>query len=396
MLLSGAFAGSEWLAVVGSLAVQWSLADGDAAHASVSVRITEHGVSSPGEVQLARATLSADALFWSCGEECATLHPHARHTLRVALHDAGGSELTAAAVLFRAGPHGLAGDPAGGWTASSTGGASVIAAAIDRDLRPALAEGETLAQTTLHALSPQTMSWQLANGSRLHDSVLDRGYLNQPDRRSIYVAYDLSDFHAAGFFELTGRLGFGKYGYLGQWCHGTAHAMTAAWKPVSPQVVSTTSADRVLIVGTGSAGIVELKGGAVIARWGTGVREAAATGANTWRGRADGAPLVYSNLYHGETYDATQEAGGAPMTELQPWNTTEQPMGPLAPHAFPTIRPSYAPVGAVKAWVPPPKALTGGPLSVVFDFGNNYAATCELTIEGDTSALTRIFNFERK
>ena len=62
-------------------------------------------------------------------------------------------------------------------------------------------------------------------------------------------------------------------------------------------------------------------------------------------------------------------------------------MGPLAPHAFPTIRPSEAVVEVVKAWVPPANASTGGPLSIVFDFGNNYAASCELTIEGDTSTL---------
>ena len=42
---------------------------------------------------------------------------------------------------------------------------------------------------------------------------------------------------------------------------------------------------------------------------------------------------------------------------------------------------------AVKAWVPPANASTGGPLSVVFDFGDNFAGACELTIEGDTSAL---------
>jgi hypothetical protein len=232
------------------------------------------------------------------------------------------------------------------------------------------------------------MSWLLANGTRLHDSVLDPGYSNQPDMRSIYVAYDLSDFHSAGSFEITGRLGFGKYGYLGQWCHsGTAHAMTAACKPVTAQVVSTTSTGRVLIVGTGSAGISELRDGAIVARWGGAEMQAAAGANNTWRGRADGAPLVYSHLYHGEIYDATQEAVGVPMTELQLWNTTQEPMGLLTPHAFPTIRPSEAAVDAVKAWVPSANASTGGPLSVVFDFGNNYAGAAELTIEGDTSSL---------
>ena len=385
MILSGALADSERLGVVGPITIQWSLAGGSAAHAdSVSVRLTEHG-SALEEVELVHMTLlAADARSWSCGEEaCATLRPHARHTLRVALHDAEGGEIAAAAVHFHAGPHGVAGDPAGGWTASWTGGASAIAATID--LRPALTQGETLTQTTLHASSPQTMSWQLANGTRLHDSVIDPGYSNQPDMRSIYVSYDLSDFHSStGSFEITGRIGFGKYGYLGQWCRGTAHAMTAACKPVSAQVVSTTSTGRVLIIGTGSAGIVELKDGAVIARWGA---EAEAARANMWRGRADGAPLMYSNLYHGEIYDATQEAAHAPFAELQPYNTTLEPMGPLAPHAFPTIRPSEAVVDAVKAWVPPANASTGGLLSVVFDFGNNYAGACELTIEGDTSAV---------
>jgi hypothetical protein len=390
MLLSGALAGSERLSVVGPIAVQWSLAGGGAttAHASTSVRLVEHGASAPEGVELAHATLlPADARSWSCGEDgaCATLRPHARHTLRVVLHDAEGGELAAAAVHFYAGPHGVAGDPAGGWTASWTGGASALAATID--LRPALTEGETVARTTLHASSPQTMSWQLANGTRLHDSVLDPGYSNQPDMRSIYVSYDLTDFHSStgSSFEISGRIGFGKYGYLGQWCSGTAHAMTAACKPVSAQVVSTTSTGRVLIVGTGSPGIVELKDGAIIARWNDAEMQAA--GANTWRGRADGAPLMYAHLYHGEVYDATQEAAGAPLIELQPYNTTLEPMGPLAPHAFPTIRPSEAAVEAVKAWVPPPNASTGGPLSVVFDFGNNFAGACELTIEGDTLAL---------
>ena len=149
--------------------------------------------------------------------------------------------------------------------------------------------------------------------------------------------------------------------------------------------MSTTSTGRVLIVGTGSVGIVELKDGAIAARW-AGEAEGTA-GANMWRGRADGAPLIASHLYHGEIYDATQETAGAPMTELQPWNTEQEPMGPLAPHAFPTIRPSEAAVDAVKVWVPPARASTGGPLSVVLDFGNNYAGACEITIEGDTSAL---------
>ena len=167
MLLSGSLAGSELLGVVGPIAVQWSLAGakldephehgrGGTArrHASVCVRLIELGASSPtGEVELAQATLDADARSWSCGEGCATLRPHARHTLRVALRDAEGRELTAAAVHFHAGPYGLAGDPAGGWTASWTGGASTVAAAID--LRPALAAGEALAQTTLHASSAQ-------------------------------------------------------------------------------------------------------------------------------------------------------------------------------------------------------------------------------------------------
>eukprot|EP01050_Picozoa_sp_SAG11_P009964 SAG11_NODE_975_length_6331_cov_4.407895_2_plen_1251_part_00 len=392
MLVSGALAGSERLGVVGPVAVQWSLAGGAAVHVSVSVRLSQtdrsHG-SALEEVELAHAMLlPADARSWSCDEQaCAMLRPHARHTLRVALHGAEGGELAAAACTFHAGPHGVAGDPAGGWTATWTGGASAIAAMID--LRPALTEGETLVQTTLHASSPQTMSWQLANGTRLHDSVLDPGYSNQPDMRSIYVAYDLSDFHSAGSVAITGHLGFGKYGYLGQWCNGAAHAMTASCKPVTAQVVSTTSTGRTLVVGTGAPGISELKGGAVIARWtGAATGAAASMAANTWRGRADGAPLMYSHLYHGEVYDATQETAGAPLVELQPWNTTMNPMGPLAPHAFPTIRPSEAAVDAVKAWVPPANASTGGPLSVVFDFGNNYAGSCELTVEGDTSALS--------
>jgi len=63
-------------------------------------------------------------------------------------------------------------------------------------------------------------------------------------------------------------------------------------------------------------------------------------------------------------------------------------VGLLSPHDMPSIRPSEAAVPAVAAWVPPADQVKGGEFSVVFDFGQNYAGACELTLEGPTATLT--------
>ena len=147
---------------------------------------------------------------------------------------------------------------------------------------------------------------------------------------------------------MEGTLGFGKYGYLGQWCKGagfdsksrTAHlGASAECKPVTAQIVSTTSRGRVLVAGTGLEGITELKEGATIPLTGH-VLGGTAVADSGWTGRASGGPNLYSHLYHGEVYDATQEgAGGAGrFVPLAPWPVASHPMGPLSPHAFPTIR----------------------------------------------------------
>ena len=113
------------------------------------------------------------------------------------------------------------------------------------------------------------------------------------------------------------------------------------------------------------------------------------------------APVVYTHLFHGEIYDATQEsddgaahtAGGADVAALQPfqpltpWDTARYPIGPLTPHTFPSIRPSEAPVMPVAGWVPPPNPSAGGAFSVVIDFGQNYAGACELQVDGDIAPL---------
>jgi hypothetical protein len=139
----------------------------------------------------------------------------------------------------------------------------------------------------------------------------------------------------------------GKYGYLDQWCEcGSAKqgpgvcGLSADCRPVTAQVVATTTLGRVLIAGMGSDEVHEVRDGMIAARY--------SNGSNAWGGRADGAPLLYSHLYHGEVYDATQETGGAAYTALTPWT---KPMGPLSPHSFPAVRPSEPIVQATAAWV---------------------------------------------
>ena len=76
-------------------------------------------------------------------------------------------------------------------------------------------KGEALVGASLYASAPGTMAWSLANGTRLADSVLDPGYSTQADLRSVYVAYDLTDYilkNSSTVLEVQGTLGFGKYG----------------------------------------------------------------------------------------------------------------------------------------------------------------------------------------
>ena len=228
------------------------------------------------------------------------------------------------------------------------------------------------------------------------------------DLRAIYVAYDLSGLlsgPAATAVEVAGSLGFGKYGYLGQWCKGagfdaktrTAYlAQSPECKPFTAQIVGTTTTGRVLVGGTGLDGIVELRGGRIVGRFAN--TSAGAGAANVWTGSADGGPVAYTHLYHGVVYDATREGAGAGgFQPLAPWDPTTHPMGPLSPHAFPTMRPSEAAVDVVAAWVPPSttcccsgapcpgckKCIPTPPASttpdVVFDFG----AFCDGVVEVD-------------
>lgn len=276
------------------------------------------------------------------------------------------------------------GDPASGWTANFTGGANAVRASVD--LRTALHVGETVTSTILYASTPGTMSWTV-NGTRLHDSVLDPGYSNQVDLRTIYMAYDMGQVgRSDGPIVVEGRLGFGKFGYLDQWCKcgsgsfghmGNGEcAVGTKCRPLSAQIVVTTSTGRILSSGTGSSDIYELHQGRIVTSY---------ISLASWVGRSDGAPLVYSHLYHGEIYDATAETGGPPFVPLEPWDGIE--MGPLSPHSFPSIRPSEEAVPAVAAWIPQPNASSGGAFSVVLDFGSNFAGACELQLEGPTAGL---------
>jgi hypothetical protein len=281
--------------VVGPLRVQWALAAGTAeantsgppsdmheTHTSTTVTVEAADGSS-----LAAATLSPSAREWVWDR--AQLEPHAQYTLHV------GS----VQVRFRAGPYGKAGVPGSGWVGNWTGGANAIRGVVN--LQPALRSNEWVSSAVLYAASPATMSWD-ANGARLHDSVLDPGYSTQSDLRVLYMAYDLTpSFGNGSTVQVDGRLGFGKFGYLDQWCDCGSLSMgpgvcglSAECRPLTAQVVVTTTSGRVLACGTGVGDTVfELAHGAVTARF---------EGGNVWTGRADGAPFVYTHLYHGETY----------------------------------------------------------------------------------------------
>ena len=420
----GASGASMRLGVVGPITVEWVLAQQPGSEGvpacAHSVMITVTDITS--STLLSVETVPEHRRSWS-GSNLPALTPHHAFNLTVALVDADAKEQSAQTVSFRAGPTGVAseGNALGGWPAAWMGGARTVRGTAN--FSAALTDGETLSSATLYASTPGTMAWTLENGTRLHDSVLDPGYSNQPDLRSIYVAYDLTPFASGPGNDNTvaviGSLGFGKYGYLGQWCKGGAFdsksstaylGSSAECKPVTAQIVGVTSSGRVLIGGTGTTDLLELDpsdGHTVVARWSD--PEAEMRTANEWTGSASGGPLIFSHLYHGEIYDATAElastsASGA-FVALAPWNVSAHPLGPLSPHAFPTMRPSEAPVPAVDAWAPAASTCccSGQPCpgctscitspnistspSIIFDFGLNYAGSCELRISGRTAAL---------
>jgi len=177
---------------------------------------------------------------------------------------------------------------------------------------------------------------------------------------------------------LEGRLGMGKYGYLGQWCVG-AGAINATCKPSIAQVVLTTTTARTIVIGTGMAGPAELLfsssfaapdalteplvapivlSGRTRATHSQGTRSTGPAPSNEWQSRSNGAPLVYSHLFHGETYDATletydgSELPGGGWGAVTLWDTGAYPMGELTPHDFPAVRISEAAVPVADAWVP--------------------------------------------
>lgn len=127
-------------------------------HASVVNDHTNHS----NIVTLVSANVSADTRSWRWNGGDTALQPHCRYTLRVG----------EATVGFIAGPHGAVGHPDSGWTASWTGGANTVRATVN--FAPLLGASERLESAVLYASTPGTMSWA-ANGTRLHDSVLDPG-----------------------------------------------------------------------------------------------------------------------------------------------------------------------------------------------------------------------------
>jgi hypothetical protein len=432
------------LGVVAPLNVQWSVAYPAAGFFAevglirVSLLATEfasrdHVVEGAG---IAQVDLPPTARSWmyDCAEHdtnntfysstTTTLTPHSRHAIRIAHIGLSGDVLSTHEFQFRIGPSGTAGASDTGWAGSFVGGARTVRGSAD--FKAAVGSNEVITSATLYASTPGTMAWFAADKTLLHDSVLDPGYSNQPNLRSIYVAYDLQigAKNSSKFkYDVEGHLGFGKYGYLGQWCKGnlydkntrTAHlGSSPECKPVAAQIVATTSMNRVLAVGTGIHGIVELSNGKTEddsngAMFGTAVADeggqhrhsnrAYATtdiissttdftavlrhtnrdpDTNIWTGSVDGFAHVYSHLYHGEVYNATLERSDSGSLALKPslsllsdrasppvffsaanefkpltpWDTKEFPLGPLSPHSFPTIRPSEAPVAATNAWVP--------------------------------------------
>ena len=226
-------------------------------------------------------------------------------------------------------------------------------------------------------------------------SRMDPGFSTAPRARLLYRAYDVlplldgsdgstsgtsSTSKTAATFVVGVRLGFCKYGFLYNGCHG-AHATHAKCRAISLQLTMTYA--------DGSNQTVQ-----------TNTNADSSSGSVAWTATTVANPTRYTHLYHGEMFDARLEQPGwdTPATAAKTaqtataWqpaiayaNPEKSRLDVLSMHTFPPMGVA-AVVAPVKSWVVAANVSRDNTstrlLRRVFDFGNNYAGVTEVSVTG--------------
>ncbi|RLF14392.1 MAG: alpha-L-rhamnosidase, partial [Thermoprotei archaeon] len=185
------------------------------------------------------------------------------------------------------------------------------------------------------------------NGRKVGDRVLDPPWTDY-DKRVLYATYDVADYLKPGMNAIGIMLGRGRY--------IKAYGYDEVLKAILQMRVELVDGSVVEVVTD-----------------------------ETWRA-ADG-PVVYDDLYNGETYDATREEDGwdLPGFDDSGWRSVEvvAHKGRLVPSgSFPPIRR----VGRLK----PRRILNPSPSVYVFDFGQNLTGWVRLRVSGPKGTTVKM------
>lgn len=199
------------------------------------------------------------------------------------------------------------------------------------------------------------------NGRKVGDHQLDPGYTRY-DRRDLYVTFDVTPYLKAGRNAVGAMLGTGWYD----------NSMLAAWDfekapwRARPKLLLNLRLDYE----DGRTTIISSDGG--------------------WK--ASTGPILYDNIYGGETYDARLEkvgwdTAGYNDADWQPVQTMGAPGGALTAQEMPPIR--------VMQVLKPVKLTEPKPGVYIFDMGQNFAGVPELSVQGPAGARVQMVCAEK-
>ena len=196
------------------------------------------------------------------------------------------------------------------------------------------------------------------NGRRVGDHVLDPGWTTYP-KRVLYSTYDVTSLLQPGNNALGVMLGQG-------WYQAYADGYPVRWKCENCSIF------RFQLN-------IEMEGG----------KQISVVSDGSWKGM-DG-PILFNNIYNGETYDGRRELPGWDKTGFDDsqWVAAGQakaPGGILSAQLMPAIQ--------VVDTIIPLEMTNPQPGVYVFDMGQNFSGWIELRVQGPRGAQVRIRHAE--
>lgn len=280
--------------------------------------------------------------------DAAPLKPHTRYYWSVTARGDGGREIVSAVDSFET--------AMGAWTARWISDGRDKSFAPAPMLRKPFEVRDGVRDARLH-VSAAAYGKVTLNGEPVAADRLNPGYTHY-DKRNLYSTYDVTGLLVPGENVLGAVLGNGFYNEEGK--VATWDFEKARWRDRARMI-----AELHITYGDGSRQVVASDGS-----WKT------ATG-----------PYVQNNIYSGDTYDARLEIPGwdKPGFDDASWKKAVEVAAPS-----PLLSAQRTPAVQAVRELKPVRVQSFGDTVHLFDFGENIAGVCRLTIEGEKGTKVKI------